>query len=132
MGFNLKIVTPEKVFFEGEVDILNIKLATGYVGILPHHMPLVSMVEPCAMNLKIHGESHDYAIHGGVLNVTEDGTLLLANMIERKEDIDIERAKRAERRAKDRLDNHNPDIDIRRAQAALNRALLRSQVYNRK
>ena len=90
MGFKLKIVTPEKVFFEGEVDILNIKLTKGYTGILPKHMPLVSMVEIAPMNFKQGKITREMAVHGGVLNVKEDETLLLVNAIEYKEDIDIE------------------------------------------
>ncbi len=131
MGFKLKIVTPEKVFFEGEVDILNIKLTKGYTGILPKHMPLVSMVEIAPMNFKQGKITKEMAVHGGVLNVKEDETLLLVNAIEYKEDIDIERAKKAEERARQRLENHDQDIDIKRAKAALNRALVRNQVYTR-
>ncbi len=132
MSFKLKIVTPEKVYFEGEVDILNIKLNDGYVGILPHHMPLVSMVTPCAMSIRANGITTEYAIHGGVINVNEESTLLLANMIERKDEIDIERAKRAEERANKRLNSNDPNIDMKRARLALARALLRDEVYNKK
>ena len=128
MGFKLKIVTPEKVFFEGEVDILNIKLTKGYTGILPHHMPLVSMVEIAPMNFRVGRTTKEMAVHGGVLNVKEDETLLLVNAIEYKEDIDLERAKKAEERARQRLESKSADVDIKRAKLALTRALVRNQV----
>ncbi len=129
MSFHYRIVTPKGVFYEGEADIINIPLTQGLTGILPHHFPLVSMIDTGKVTIRYQGVTRELAISGGVLHVQNEETLILANAIEFKEQIDVERAKQAETRARDRL-SHKEDsnIDVKRAELALKRALNRINI----
>ena len=130
MSFPFKIITPKGIYLEAEADILNLPLTKGLTGILPHHFPLVSMIETGLLTYRYNGNSYEYAISGGIVHVGEKETIVLADAIESKEEIDIERAKQAEQRAKERLSNRSPDIDIERAELALKRAINRLKVAN--
>lgn len=123
-----KIITPEGIFLEDEADIINLPLTKGMTGILPHHHPLVSMIEIGKLSYRKGKEVHDFAISGGILYVKKAETIILADAIEYKEEIDEERAERAKERAKKRLEEKDIDIDIPRAELALKRALNRLKI----
>ncbi len=131
MSFHFQIVTPKGVFYEGEADIINLPLTEGLTGILPHHFPLVSMIETGKMTIRYQKTVRELAISGGVIHVQEDKTLILANAVEFKEQIDVERAKKAEERARRRLEMADNNIDVKRAELALKRALNRQNVANK-
>ncbi len=103
----------------------------GQITILPKHTPLIGVVD--ISELKIFGVDNitrHFAISGGVLKISSDGVLILANAIESVNDIDFARATRAKERAEQRLQDKK-DVDIKRAEAALNRALNRLNVYSK-
>ncbi|WP_381415484.1 FoF1 ATP synthase subunit delta/epsilon [Spiroplasma endosymbiont of Anurida maritima] len=77
----LKIVSPDKVEFDGEVDILTVKLTTGYVGILHNHIPLVGTIVSSILKLKIDNKETSYKIDGGILKVQKSSTIILTNGI---------------------------------------------------
>lgn len=125
---DFKIVTPKGLFYEGQADIIDLPLTKGMTGILPNHFPLVSTIEVGEMIFRLKGKSRSLSISGGVVYVSKNETLILANQIEFKEDIDIERAKESEKRARERLESKNPNIDIARAELALKKALNRIKI----
>ena len=120
-----KIITPKGLFYEGEADIINLPLTKGMTGILPSHFPLVSTIEIGELVFRYKGVSRTLAISGGVLHVQKEETLILANSIEFKEDIDLDRAKECEKRARERLEKKDSTLDIKRAEIALRKALNR-------
>lgn len=128
MSFHFKIVTPKGVYLEKDADILNLPLTEGITGILPHHFPLVSMIETGILTYRYEGETYEYAISGGIVHVGEEETIVLANAIESKDEIDVTRAQEASKRAQQRLETRTPDIDIERAELALKRAINRLKV----
>ena len=81
--------------------------------------------------LDIDGKEKYFAIHGGAMNIKNDGVVLLLNSIEEKDEIDIDRANKALERAKERIENKDdPNLDIKRAELALKRALARIDTFN--
>ncbi len=130
MPFKLKIITPYGVFFDGDVDSLNICTTQGYLTILPNHIPLVTPLSINSMTYKINKESRICALSGGIMYVSDTEVKLIANACEYKENIDINRAIAAKERAEKRLANKNESINILRAEAALKRALNRIDIYN--
>ncbi len=128
---DFKIVTPKGLFYEGQADIIDLPLTKGMTGILPNHFPLVSTIEVGEMIFRLKGKSRSLSISGGVVYVSKNETLILANQIEFKEDIDIERAKESEKRARERLESKNPNIDIARAELALKKALNRIKIASK-
>ena len=131
MGFSLQIITPRGVYFNQEVQSLTIKLSSGYRTILAGHTPLIGSLAYAPMHLVKDGKTEEFAIHGGAINVTKEKVSVVCNAIERKSEIDLERAKRAKERAQKRLEQKDPNIDIKRAQLALQRALIRVELASK-
>ena len=126
--FLLEIFTPFGKYYDRYVDELVIQTDDYVLGILPNHTPLVSKVKVSKMFIIQNGDRKCYAIGEGLLNISKDGVTLLLESIESKDDIDIDRAKDAKKRAEQRLATL-VNIDVERAQRALNRANNRISVY---
>ena len=126
--FLLEIFTPFGKYFDRYVEELVIQTDDYVLGILPNHTPLVSKVKVSKMYIIQNGDKKCYAIGEGLLNISKDGVTLLLESIESKNDIDIDRAKDAKKRAEQRLATL-VNIDVERAQRALNRANNRISVY---
>ncbi|MEG0360389.1 MAG: ATP synthase F1 subunit epsilon [Longicatena sp.] len=124
----VKIITPVGLYMDEEVEAINVRTIDGETTILSHHMPIVAMLQTCKYSLKIKGEYKPYALAGGLLQYREDEMHILTDAIEGKEEIDIERAKRAKERAENRL--AKTDVkNTQRAEAALAKAMNRINVY---
>jgi F-type H+-transporting ATPase subunit epsilon len=124
----LEIVTAEQVIYSDEVDIVIAPGVEGELGILPHHAPLMTMLQPGELRFRKEGEEFSLAISGGFLEVRPDKVVILADAAERCEEIDIARAEEAKCRAEERLQLHPPGMDMARAEAALRRSLTRINV----
>ena len=128
----LVIVTAEGVVFSDDVDVVVAPGVEGQLGILPHHAPLMTMLQPGELLVKRGGEEFFLAISGGFLEVRPDRVIVLADAAERAEEIDIARAEAAKRRAEELLKSHPPEVDAARAEAALLRSLARLKVVERR
>ncbi len=124
----LDIVTAERVVYSEEVDIIVAPGVEGQLGILPHHAPLMTMLQPGELLVRKDGEESSMAITGGFLEVRPDRVIILADAAERAEEIDLARAEEAKRRAQERLTHLTPEVDLARAEAALRRSLARLKV----
>lgn len=92
----LEIVTPEKKVLDAEVDSVTVPTATGEVGILASHAPLISALKPGILSYSIRGASEKLAVAGGFLEVSSDKVSVLTDTAEAADEIDVEAA-RAER-----------------------------------
>lgn len=129
---NLEIVTAEKQTFSGEVDAIIALGAEGQLGILPHHAPLMTMLQPGEMAIRKGKEEIYLYISGGFLEVRPDKVIVLADACEHCEEIDTERAEAAKKRAEERLQSLTSGTDHARAQAALLRSLTRLKVAEKR
>jgi len=102
------------------------------LGILPHHAPLMTMLQPGDLLIKKDDEEHYLAISGGFLEVRPDKVIILADACERAEEIDVERAEAARHRAEEILKTRPPEMDTAAAEAALRRSLARIKVAERR
>ena len=127
-----EIVTAERVIYSADVDIVIAPGVEGQLGILPHHAPLLTMLQPGELVVRKEGEETAIFVSGGFLEVMQNRVTVLADAAERAEEIDIERAEAAKRRAEEMLRLRPADIDIARADAALRRALVRIKVAERR
>ncbi len=127
-----EIVTAERVVYSDDVDIVIAPGVEGQLGILPHHAPLLTMLQPGELVVRKEGEETAIFVSGGFLEVMQNRATVLADTAERVEEIDIERAEEARRRAEERLKLRPPDIDVARVDAALRRALVRIKVAERR
>ena len=103
--FKLKIITPQGIYQEVEIDQINLDTTAGQIGILAHHIPLASGVKVSQMNYIIDGKRTYFSVAGGFIYVNETETTLIANAIESQEEIDLERAQEAKRRAQIQYNN---------------------------
>ena len=128
-GILLDIVTAERMVYSDNVDMVIAPGFEGQLGILPHHTPLMTTLLPGELRVKKGDEEVSLAISGGFLEVRPDRVVVLADAAERAEEIDIERAEEARKRARERLSQElEPGIDGARVEAALRRSLARLRV----
>jgi F-type H+-transporting ATPase subunit epsilon len=132
MAIRLDIVTAERVVYSEDVDVVVAPGVEGELGILPHHAPLMTMIQPGELRVKRGGEEISLAISGGFLEARPDRIIILADAAERADEIDIARAEAAKRRAQERLKEHTPGVDVARAEAALHRAIARLGVVEKR
>ena len=126
----LEIATPDKgEVFAKEINMLIVRSVGGELGILPKHARLLTALVPHAMRIKVDGGETQLFVGGGFMEVTPDKITLLADSAELPDDIDVERAKSAYKRAEERVNAYkskgDTEIDIQRAEAALARAKAR-------
>jgi F-type H+-transporting ATPase subunit epsilon len=131
----LEIVTPEKIIYTGEVDEIVINTADGEIAILPHHVNLMTKVLPGEMTLKIGNKTQYMAITGGFLEVSNNKITLLADYAVQAEEIEINKALEAQKRAEEILKKKESGIsaqDLAAAQGDLRRAILELKVAHRR
>lgn len=118
----LKIITQEKVVFEGEVDAVYTKGIDGVFGILKGHIPVMSALDIGVTRAVIGNESKLFTTMGGILQFKDEECLILTTLAESGEEIDETRARDALEKAKRRLRNAEARMDAKRAEAAIARA----------
>lgn len=124
----LELVTAERLVYSDDVDMVIAWGTEGQLSILPHHAPLVTMLQPGELVLKKDGEETYLAVSGGFLEVRPDKVVILADACERAEEIDVARAEEAKRRAGELMEAPSPETDTAAAEAALRRSLVRLKV----
>lgn len=126
----LQIISPDKVEFDGECTMIEYNTTEGYVGVLPGHVAMTQIIAPGRLAIYEEGkEKPTYAaLMSGIATIMPDMITLLAEIIEMKDEIDVERAKAAKKRAEDRIENKKENTNIERAEDALNRANVRLEV----
>jgi len=128
----LEIITAERQVLADDIDILVAPGIEGELGILPHHAPLMTMLQPGELLIKKDGEETYMVVTGGFLEVRPDKVIVLADACERAEEIDVARAEEAKRRAEERLKTRPPDMEAASIEAALRRSLSRLRVAERR
>ena len=131
-SYQLVLLTPEKTVLDREVVSIIAPGTEGFLGVLAHHAPLITGLAPGPLTVSYAaGRKETFSLSGGFLEVSQNRATVLADAVERPGEIDIERAKAARDRARERLRRGRPDLDVDRAEAALTRALSRLRVAER-
>jgi F-type H+-transporting ATPase subunit epsilon len=129
----LEIVTPERAVYTDDVDMVIAPASEGYVGILPHHAPLLTTLGPGEFRVKKGGVEQTLAVFGGFMDVRGDRVIVLTEAAEPAEEIDAERAEEARKRAHEALQaGPMSAAEEARARASLQRALVRIRVSERR
>jgi F-type H+-transporting ATPase subunit epsilon len=132
MPIRLEIVTPERAVLADDVDMVIAPASEGYVGILPHHAPLITTLGPGELRIKKGGVETSLAVFGGFMDVRPDRVIVLTDAAEQADEIDETRAQAARERAKQALEAGTAGIDEARARASLERAMVRLRVSERR
>lgn len=128
MPIHLEIVTAERVVLSDDVDQVNAPTKDGRVGILPRHEPLLTILDVGELDIIKDGVSTPYAVSGGFMEVLPNRVTILADTVERADEIDEARAEAARRQAEERKAQSQSDRDAVLAEADLRRALVRLRV----
>ena len=123
--FELKIIEPDGMFFEGQASFLEFTSVTGEMGVYANHIPLTTILAPGVVKIHNNGQVKKAAIMGGFIEIQKDRITVMAENAEWPDEIDVERAKAAKKRAEERLQKKDAGLDTARAEAALKRAMAR-------
>ena len=128
----LEIITAERPVLADDVDALTAPGIDGELGILPHHAPLMTMLQPGEIIIHKDGQETYLAVTGGFLEVMGNQVTILSDACENSDEIDEQRAQEAVGRAQERIANRTSDISLESASAALRRAETRLRVARRR
>ncbi len=128
LKIRLEIITAERVVYSEDVDIVVAPGIEGELGILPHHAPLMTMLQPGELMVRKDNQEESMFVSGGFLEVLGDRVVVLADVAERADEIDIARAEAAKHRAEERIAQYPAHVDHARAEAALLRSMIRLKV----
>ena len=132
-AFKLRVISPDRIFYEGEAIMLELNTVDGIVGIYKNHMPMTYIIEPGVMRITESEESvKEAALHSGFMQILQEEITVLAEVVEWPEEIDENRAKEAQIRAERRLAMKEANLNAQRAELALRRALTRQEVKQNK
>ena len=126
--FTLKIITPDRSFYEGTGQMVELNTTEGEIGVLKGHIPMTVIVKPGVLTITTDQGEKLAALHAGFAEILQEQVTILAEIIEWPREIDKERAEEAKERAEERLRSKSPETDIARAETALLRAMARIQV----
>lgn len=128
---HLTVVTPRRKLVDDQVDEVVLPGSEGSFGVLPGHAPLLTSLKVGEIDFRKGADTKRVAVAWGFVEVLPDRVSVLADIAERAEEIDVDRAQRARDRALDRLRGAG-DVDWDRARVALDKAVIRIQVAGRR
>ena len=123
--FELKIIEPDGMFYEGQASFLEFASVMGEMGVYANHIPLTTILAPGVVKIHNDGQVKKAAVMGGFIEIQKDRITVMAENAEWPDEIDVERAKAAKKRAEERLQKKDAGLDTARAEAALKRAMAR-------
>lgn len=131
----LEIITPEKTVLKEDVDEIRVPTAKGQIGILPHHTNMVTNLDAGELIMKNKGKEAVYAVTGGFLQVYNNTVTVMADYAAYVEDIDIEQAIAAQKRAEEILKKGKEQVseqDFAIAEAELRKSILNINIGRRR
>lgn len=126
--FSVEIITPDRIFYQGEATMIEFTTANGDIGVYKNHIPLTTVLAPGIVTITEPEGKREAAVHSGFAEILQDKVTLLAEIAEWPDEIDVNRAQEAKERAEKRLESHKEEVDVKRAEFALRKALVRINI----
>ncbi len=126
--FHLRIVTPERLFFSEDVEMVIVRGIEGDLAVLKGRAPITTPLRICKIRIFQNKVERVAAVVDGYISVIDDQTTIVTESAEWPDEIDVERAEEAKKRAQERLDGKKENIDVDRAELALKRAINRLNI----
>ena len=126
--FRLQVITPDRIFYDGEAELVELTTSEGEMGVLKGHIPLTAILVPGVLRIKEEEGVRTAALHDGFVEIFKDHMTILAEACEWPEEIDLKRAEEAKQRAEQRLSGGEANINVVRAELALRKSLIRIQL----
>lgn len=127
-AFKVKVIAPDRIFYEGEAVMLELNTTEGEIGIYKNHVPMTYIVAPGVLTVTEADGKKEAALHSGFIQILQEEVTILAEIVEWPDEIDEKRAEEAKMRAERRLAANDPTLNPQRAEAALLRSLARLEV----
>ncbi len=129
--YMLEVITPERMFFRGEVESVILPTPDGTMSIQKMHEPMVAAINIGSMKLLVDGEWLECTTSEGFVEVRPDETIIFSQTAEWPNEIDIRRAQEAKERAEERLRQSQSHQEYMQNQIALARAMVRLRAGRR-
>ena len=126
--FQVEIITPDRIFYRGQASMIEFTTTEGEIGVFKDHIPLTTVLATGIVTITEADGAKKAVVHAGFAEILGEKVTLLAEVAEWPEEIDLERARKAEDRARERLNRKDADLDVARAELALKRALARQDI----
>ncbi|MCI6497397.1 ATP synthase F1 subunit epsilon [Lachnospiraceae bacterium HCP1S3_C3] len=126
--FTLQIISPDRIFYEGEASFVEMVTSEGEIGVYKNHIPMTNILVPGIVKIHESNGVKEAAVHAGFVEILPDKIVIMAEVAEWPDEIDINRAEEARKRAERRLSSNGSEINVARAEAALKRSLTRIQL----
>lgn len=126
--FRLKIIAPERIFYDDDVNMAELNTSEGEIGVLPQHIPLTTIVAPGILTISKDGEKKQAALLDGFVEIQKTSVTILAEACEWPDEIDTNRAMEARVRAERRIKSGEAEINLVRAELALKKSLIRLEL----
>lgn len=126
--FRLEIISPDRVFYQGDAAMVELTTSEGDVGIYKNHIPMTMIVVPGIVTITEEEGQKKAALHSGFIEVLQDKVTILAELAEWPDEIDLNRAEEARVRAQRRLETADSSMNMIRANMALRKALVRIEL----
>lgn len=130
-SFKLKVLSPNRVFYEGDADMIELTTTEGDIGVYKDHIPLTTIVAPGVLRITLNGEVKEASMLEGFLQITADEVIILSESCEWPDEIDVKRAEEAKIRAERRLKSSDLNVNMERAEIALKKSLIRLNLAGR-
>ena len=131
-NFQLEIVTPEKLVVKDSAEEAQIPGRNGYIGVLPGHAPLITELGAGEISYKSGGQLHRFSLAWGFAEVLPDRVTVLAETVERADEIDVPRAQQSLKKAEDSLNSAKTEEECSMATGKIRRAQARIEVAERR
>lgn len=128
---NLEIIQPTSDIISGSYDHIILPGIDGYFGVSANHTPFITILKSGVAQLYKGDKVSKLAIHDGFCTVEENKVIILCEVLEKEEEIDLNRAESAKERAEQRMKSNDESINFRRAEAALKRAITRLEIKSK-
>ncbi len=129
--FQIRIITPDRIFYEGEATMVEFNTTEGEIGVYKNHIPLTTVLAPGVVTIHEGEEKKIAAVHAGFVEIQGDSVTFMAEIAEWPDEIDVNRAAEAEERARRRIAQHEAGMDMQRAEIALRKSLVRQSIVNK-
>ena len=126
--FRLQVISPDRIFYDGEAELVELTTIEGEMGVLKGHIPLTAILVPGVLKIKEAEQTKIAALHDGFAEIFQDHMTILAESCEWPEEIDLQRAEEAKERAERRLSGGDANTNVARAELALRKSLIRIQL----
>lgn len=126
--FTVEIVSPDRIFYQGEASFIEMVTTEGEIGVYKKHIPMTNILVPGVVTIHEENEVKKAAVHAGFVEILPEKVTILAEIAEWPDEINVARAEEAKERAERRLNDGGAEVNIARAEAALSRSLARLNI----